>query len=59
MWPKTVSFNLIKTWNFVCFQELEEEKKSHSPTPIERDDEMGLDDEDGRNENEEWVIFSF
>jgi voltage-dependent calcium channel L type alpha-1D len=32
--------------------ELEDEKKSHSPTPIGRDDEMGLDDEDGGNEDE-------
>lgn len=28
------------------------EKKSHSPTPIEADDDMGLDDEDGGTEGD-------
>lgn len=33
--------------------EIEGEKKSKSPTPIEADDDLGLDDEDGRNEGDQ------
>lgn len=30
----------------------DEEKKSHSPTPIDRDDDMGIDNEDCSNEDD-------